>query len=86
MVSRWICTAFLRDFPGAITVSESYLNSEDLRLCAFVLKCACHEAGPIDEGMRGDIAARILARANQGERDFTILKSFGLSGISISGR
>ena len=62
-------------------MQTSYLNSDDLALCKTVLDEACRDVGATNTAIRSEMAARILARANAGERDFEKLKTSALGWI-----
>ncbi|CAN5369544.1 hypothetical protein BH10PSE7_BH10PSE7_27600 [soil metagenome] len=50
-------------------MTNTYLNSQDLRICEAVLDKACRDLGSTDNAIRSEAAVRILARFNAGERD-----------------
>jgi len=57
----------------------SHLNSEQLSICSLALRAACDELGPLPQNVRADMAVRILASANAGERDFARLKEIAIT-------
>ena len=54
----------------------TYLSSDDLRLCQTVLDNIAGYTPIADSRLRAEIAARILARANCGERDPERLRAY----------
>ena len=58
-----------------------YLAPEELALCKTALEEACRDFGAISSDLRSEMASRILAKANTGERDPEKLKSAATAWI-----
>ena len=65
-------------------MNNTYLSSQDLRICEAVLDRACRELGSVDDAIRSEAAVRILARFNAGERDNDKLRECATAWIISS--
>ena len=63
---------------------HSYLSPEEITLCERALEAACAKIGTPSEGMRTEMAARIMTRAVSGERDLEDLIASATSWIQTA--
>jgi hypothetical protein len=64
-------------------MSTNYLSPHDLQLCQAVLNQITDDSPIVDSRLRAEIAARILARANSGEKDPERLKAYATEWIAL---
>jgi hypothetical protein len=59
---------------------QNSFDPTEINLLAKVVECACAQLGGCDDTTKEWIAARILSRVSDGERNFDALLSLALNG------